>query len=125
MLIYLHDLSYARVHGETEQAKAFIATVVEFSARLREVVNGAIDGYHFDSTSVVTTLSAEFGFRFLSDVIAYTVSLRPYDGRIGRMVKEWAEGVERPYLLRCIDSNLDSVHSVYLDSIAREIIALS
>lgn len=117
--IYMGNMRTARELGEVEQAKAFALTVSEFGTRLKEVVSDAIDGYTFDVKAVVRTLSGEFSFRLVEDAIAHLVRQREHDGRISQSSKKWANSVERPYLLEGL--NGDSLHSVYLDAIAGEV----
>lgn len=117
--IYMGNMRTARELGEVEQAKAFALTVSEFESRLKEVVRAAVDGYTFDVEMVVRTLSSEFSFRLVEDAIAHLVRQREYDSRISKSSRNWANSVERPYFLERL--NADSIHSVYLDAIAGEV----
>ena len=89
-MIYNHDATYAREHGELDAYRESNRLNRECKRVIEQVIRDGFDGMRLDRNTVDKAIE-QCGTERVAYVLANTVQQKMYDGRFGRDVKEWAQ----------------------------------
>lgn len=102
--VYYQDFAYAHEHGEEEQFRTSAKINGACRAGIEKEIAAHYDGHVLDS-GAFNQIIALFGYERTMCILANTIRIHDWDGRISNENKAWAAGVQIP-------DNHDMQHNV-------------
>lgn len=94
-MLYYNDGTTALVNGERDTYRETMAILRTTRDTIDKEIGSAFDGMRLDRKAIENVSSA-CDPEAVAVVLAITLRERRYDGRFGRDVKAWAEGIQIP-----------------------------
>lgn len=91
--LYQHDATYARKHDELPQYRISFQENISCKEVIEKEINSNYKDGCLDTNAVMEAISVDFSVDCIAYVLANTVRLKDWDGRISRDNKLWAKSI--------------------------------
>lgn len=91
--VYRHSAEYSFEHGEDAAYRDSFRANITCKNALEKAINDGYSNNTLNAKSALEAVRADFSMERIEYVLANTIQQKPWDGRISRSNKEWANNI--------------------------------